>query len=290
MIGCADESEPFWCGHGVSSATSTARSGLGCLISRLGRPQRGQPVVGAGPCLWLPAPSLRQSPASPRPQSPSAHGIQVRQTPRSPAHQSRSPLQHQPLPRPRLCRPQRPTVKHAKTGGFRQAIHQVCARRPSVLPPDVKVGDPAATSNPQWASSIRRAADLYTQASAALDGSIAPGATSVLSEAARTSVCTLRVLGEAIRTSDPITGNAVTMANESTQLTGALCVRLAQPKGFSALAFGEVMMPMTEHSAEILAGSWPASRSCLGRLRHGVLAGRKHAIQEPMSRWTSSRF
>jgi hypothetical protein len=97
----------------------------------------------------------------------------------------------------------------------------------SVLPPDVKVGDPAATSNPQWASSVQRAADLYTRASAALDGSIAPGATPVLSEAARTSVRTLRVLGEAIRTSDPITGNAVTMANESTQLTGALCVRLA---------------------------------------------------------------
>lgn len=97
----------------------------------------------------------------------------------------------------------------------------------SVLPPDVKVGDPAATSNPQWASSIQMAADLYGQASAALDERIAPGATPVLFEAAQTSVRTLRVLGEAIRTSDPITGNAVTMANESTQLTGALCVRLA---------------------------------------------------------------
>lgn len=114
-------------------------------------------------------------------------------------------------------------------GGWIQAGNLIRSAQDalSVLPPDVKVGDRAATSNTQWAGAIQRAADLYTQASAVLEENLAPGATPVLLNAAQTSVRTLRVLGEAIRTSDPITGNAVTMANESTQLTGALCVRLA---------------------------------------------------------------
>ena len=68
---------------------------------------------------------------------------------------------------------------------------------------------------------------LYSQAGSALESNIAPGTTPVLAEAAQTSVKALRLLGDAIRTSDPITGNAVTIANETTQQTGALCVRLA---------------------------------------------------------------
>lgn len=97
----------------------------------------------------------------------------------------------------------------------------------SVLPPDVKVGDPATTSNPQWAEAVQQAADFYSQASSALESSIAPGTTPVLAEAALTSVKALRLLSDAIKTSDPITGNAISIANETTQQTGALCVRLA---------------------------------------------------------------
>lgn len=97
----------------------------------------------------------------------------------------------------------------------------------TVLPPDVKVGDPATASNPEWAEAVKLAANYYRQASSALESNIAPGTTPVLAEAAQTSVKALRLLGDAIRTSDPITGNAVTIANETTQQTGALCVRLA---------------------------------------------------------------
>lgn len=96
----------------------------------------------------------------------------------------------------------------------------------SGLPPEIKVGDPAVASNPQWAAAVQQAADFYRQAGDALAPNIAPGTTPVLAEAARTSVKALRLLADAIRTSDPITGNAVAIANETTQQTGDLCVRL----------------------------------------------------------------
>ncbi len=95
-----------------------------------------------------------------------------------------------------------------------------------VLPPNVKVGDPAATSDPRWSTTVLQAADLYGQASSALEADLAPGTTPVLAEAARTSVRALRLLGDAIRTSDPATGNVVAIANESTKQTGVLCDRL----------------------------------------------------------------
>ncbi len=94
------------------------------------------------------------------------------------------------------------------------------------LPPDVKIGDPAVASNPQWSAAVQQAADFYRQASDALAPNIAPGTTPVLAEAAHTSVKALRLLADAIKTSDAITGNAVAIANETTQQTGALCVRL----------------------------------------------------------------
>ncbi|WP_241473890.1 hypothetical protein [Mycolicibacterium neoaurum] len=96
----------------------------------------------------------------------------------------------------------------------------------SALPPDLKVGQPALATNPEWMALARQAAEFYGAASDSLAANIAPGTTPVLAEAARTSVKALRLLADAIRTNDPIVGNAGAIANETTQQTGALCTRL----------------------------------------------------------------
>ncbi|OOK65224.1 hypothetical protein BZL29_7763 [Mycobacterium kansasii] len=96
-----------------------------------------------------------------------------------------------------------------------------------VLPKDVKIGDPAIKSNPDWTAALQRAGGLYEQASDALRSHIAPGTTPVLLEAANTAVKGLHTLGDSIANASPANGNAFGIANAAAKEVGALCNRLA---------------------------------------------------------------
>lgn len=108
-----------------------------------------------------------------------------------------------------------------------QAPTKAAAQALSLLPPGVKVLDPAVQSNPDWAAAVRRAGDFYKQASEALRTQIAPGSTPVLSQAANAAVSAFRVLGDAYINFDPIAGNAHDIALASSDQMVTLCQRLA---------------------------------------------------------------
>ncbi len=97
----------------------------------------------------------------------------------------------------------------------------------SVLPPQVKILDPAVRANPDWTAAVERAGDFYRQASETLQVHIAPGTTPILAEASNTAVKAFRVLGDAYSTFDPISGNAHDIAKEASDEMAVLCTRLA---------------------------------------------------------------
>lgn len=96
-----------------------------------------------------------------------------------------------------------------------------------VLPKDVKIGDPAIQSNPDWTAALQKSGSLYQQASDALRSQIAPGTTPVLLEASNTAVKALQTLGTAIATGSPANGNAFGIADAAAKEVGTLCNRLA---------------------------------------------------------------
>lgn len=108
-----------------------------------------------------------------------------------------------------------------------QAPTKSAAQALAILPPGMKVLDPAVQSNPDWAAAVRRAGDYYRQASDALRAHIAPGTTPVLAQAANTAVNAFRLVGDAYVNGDPIAGNAFELALESSDQMVALCQRLA---------------------------------------------------------------
>lgn len=108
-----------------------------------------------------------------------------------------------------------------------QAPTKSAAQALSILPPGVKVLDPAVQTNPDWAAAVHRAGEYYKQASEALRTQIAPGSTPVLEHAANTAVSAFRLIGDAYTNFDPIAGNAYEMALESSDQMVALCTRLA---------------------------------------------------------------
>lgn len=108
-----------------------------------------------------------------------------------------------------------------------QAPTKSAAQALAILPPGVKVLDPAVRNNPTWEEAVRTAGESYRQASDALRAHIAPGTTPVLAQAANTAVSAFRLVGDAYVTFDPIAGNAFEMALESSDQMVALCQRLA---------------------------------------------------------------
>lgn len=97
----------------------------------------------------------------------------------------------------------------------------------ATLPKDVKVGDPAIPTNPDWNAAAQKAANLYRQASETLRSAFAPGTTPILSEAVATAVKELRLTADAIGTNDRAVGNAGTIGNATAYEVGTLCDRLA---------------------------------------------------------------
>lgn len=108
-----------------------------------------------------------------------------------------------------------------------QAPTKAAAQALALLPPGVKVLDPAVQANPDWAAAVRRAGDFYKQASDALRTQIAPGTTPVLAQAANAAVSAFQVLGNAYRDFDPIAGNAHDIALAASDQMVTLCQRLA---------------------------------------------------------------
>lgn len=96
-----------------------------------------------------------------------------------------------------------------------------------VLPGGMKVLDPAVRSNADWASAVRRAGELYRQAGGALEAQIVPGATPILTEAAKTAVNALRGLGDSYVNFEPVSGNTQAIAVEAADQMAVLCTRLA---------------------------------------------------------------
>lgn len=96
-----------------------------------------------------------------------------------------------------------------------------------ILPPDVKVGDPAIQGNPGWKAAVESAAKSYGEAGDVLDASIAAGTTPVLAAAAHTAVDALHLLGDAMSKGDPANGNAGELVEAAGGHVGLLCERLA---------------------------------------------------------------
>lgn len=95
------------------------------------------------------------------------------------------------------------------------------------LPNGVKINQPEVLANPAWNAAVQRAAAAYQRASDTLKAAIAPGTTPMLAEAAATGVKALHLLATSNSTGDPMTGNAVAMANETARMLGTLCERYA---------------------------------------------------------------
>lgn len=96
-----------------------------------------------------------------------------------------------------------------------------------ILPEGMTIVDPAVRANPEWASAVVRAADLYNAASTTLASRIAPGTTPVLAQSARTLSAALAAVSQADRTYDPAGGDVYAVARASDGTMVGLCKRLA---------------------------------------------------------------
>ena len=96
----------------------------------------------------------------------------------------------------------------------------------SVIPDGTTILDPSVRDDPAKSGAVQHAADLFGNASKALDTAITLGATPVLAETARTTAASLQALATTYRTFDEASGDAITVARTTAQSMSALCKRL----------------------------------------------------------------
>jgi hypothetical protein len=97
----------------------------------------------------------------------------------------------------------------------------------SVIPKGMTIVDQEVRDNPDWTAAVRKAADLYGQASDTLATGIAPGTTVILNQAAFVAVDALHTLSTAVATFDEANGNAFQTWKDSASTVNVLCERLA---------------------------------------------------------------
>jgi hypothetical protein len=97
----------------------------------------------------------------------------------------------------------------------------------STLPKGMRIVDQPARDNPEWSAAARTAATEYGRAGDTLAAGIAPGTTTILSQAASTAADALHTLSTADSTLDAAGGNTFQVWKESADTVNVLCDRFA---------------------------------------------------------------
>jgi hypothetical protein len=102
-------------------------------------------------------------------------------------------------------------------------LFTAAAAAQGVIPQGMTITDPAVQANPAWKAGVLRASDLYAQAANTFESQIAGDASPMLSQAADTTVSSLRTLSESYKTFDPANGAAVSAYQAGQKAMNWLC-------------------------------------------------------------------
>ena len=102
-------------------------------------------------------------------------------------------------------------------------LFTAAAAAQGVIPQGKTITDPAVQTNPAWKAGVLRASDLYAQAANSFEAQIAAGTSPMISQAADTTVSSLRTLSESYKTFDTANGTAVSAYQAGQKAMNWLC-------------------------------------------------------------------